>query len=72
MFFQAHGVIAITVKTFSVEAAEVTNARKRDVNEAVNKFKHAIAAKGNLCANNHAVAKLKAAFLSTELQNMAI
>src|SRR5690606_25969651 len=47
-------------KALRIQAAEVANARKRDVDQAVKEFIHAGATKGYLRTNRHTFADLKA------------
>ncbi|VTZ59713.1 conserved hypothetical protein [Sinorhizobium medicae] len=60
VFLDAHGKIATTIEGLRIEAAEVSNTRKRDVDETIQELIHPNAAQGNLGTNRHAFAKLEA------------
>ncbi|MNI52960.1 hypothetical protein D3C73_1077730 [compost metagenome] len=60
MLLEAHGEVATTIKGLRVQAAEVANARKRDVDQAIHEFIHTGAAEGNLRADRHLFANLEA------------
>ena len=44
---------------FAVQATEVLHARERDRGQAIDEFVHALAAKGDLRADRHAIAQLE-------------
>ncbi len=53
MFFQAHRIIAIAVKTFGIKTSKVTHTRQCDGNQTVNKFVHIRLAKRNFDTQWH-------------------
>src|SRR5690606_38951180 len=59
VLLDAHGVVATAVEALGVQAAEVANARKRDVDQAIQKFVHALVAQRHLGADRHAFAHLE-------------
>ena len=59
MLLDAHGVVATAIEALRVQAAEVANARQRDVDQAVEELVHALLAQRHLGADRHAFAHLE-------------
>src|SRR5574343_1013612 len=55
-----HVVVTATVKGLAVDATEITHARQRDGDQAIQEFVHALAAQGHLAADRVAITNLEA------------
>src|SRR5699024_10179708 len=59
LFLQAEGVVAAAVEGVAVDAAEVTHAGQRDVEQAIHELVHTLTTQGDLSADGHALAQLE-------------